>query len=102
MNEQIPRRGIAALIALRNGIASTGRLTDVLGDDTIEQAQTLMLSLRVLGLVQPADRETRPNPRTWALTMTGLEWLKQGRDPLQASARARKEILELESRKGLK
>jgi hypothetical protein len=90
------------MVTLRGGITSTGRLTDVLGDDTTAQTSALLVELQADGLIQNADREGHPNPRTWALTRAGLDWLENGvvGDPIFPTVRARREVIELEVRKG--
>lgn len=90
-------RAITALVALRAGINSTGRLCDVLGDDVLTQTSELLVELAALGLVQSADNSLRIPPRSWCLTHDGLGALEA--HGLKATDRAKKEMIEVYDRR---
>jgi hypothetical protein len=89
-------RAIAALVTLRGGITSTGRLCDVLADDQIHHTRELMVDLKAMDLVQSADREERQQTRTWCLTYDGIGWLET--NGLTWTDRAKREVLEVYDR----
>lgn len=90
-------RAIAAMVALRSGINSTGRLCDILGDTVLTETAETLTDLQALGLVQSADRAERTPPRAWCLTWDGLGLLQvHGMD---ATERAKREMREVNARR---
>lgn len=70
--EQLRPRAVTALVVLRSGICTRGRLADILGDDTVQQTDELLLALRDYGLIQSVST----GRTSWCLTHDGISWLQ--------------------------
>lgn len=70
--DELRPRAVTVLVVLRSGTCTRGRLADILGDDTVQQTEDLLVDMRTYGLIQNA-----PTGRTaWCLTHDGINWLQ--------------------------
>lgn len=87
--DELRPRAITVMVVLRSGTCTRGRLADILGDDTVQQTDDLLIAMRSAGLIQ-----NTPTGRTaWCLTYDGMSWL-QARG-VQMTDRGLEEVLNL-------